>query len=79
MEEYDQSVVQRLCEKNARFRMLYEEHLLLEKDLRELDTKTYLSPEEELERKKVQKLKLVGKDEMERILKTTPLEASSTM
>jgi len=30
---------------------------------------TYLSAEEDLERKKIQKLKLAGKDEMESILR----------
>jgi len=65
----DQDMVQQLFDDNARFRMLYEEHLLLEKELQHLDEKSHLTPEEEVERKKVQKLKLAGKDEMERILK----------
>lgn len=68
MEVKDQTLVQQLCDGNARFRMLYEEHLLLEKELLSLDQKAFLTPEEEVERKKVQKLKLAGKDEMERIL-----------
>jgi uncharacterized protein YdcH (DUF465 family) len=76
MEDYNQAQVERLCENNARFRMLYEEHLLLEKDLRELDEKNHLSPNEEFERKKVQKLKLAGKDEMERILRSFQQETS---
>jgi hypothetical protein len=50
--------------------MLFEEHVLLEKDLRNLDQKSFLTVDEELERKKVQKLKLAGKDEMDRILRT---------
>jgi uncharacterized protein YdcH (DUF465 family) len=69
MEEIDQTVVQQLVDQNPRFRMLYEEHLLLEKELRNLDSRPYLTPEEEVERKKVQKLKLAGKDEMARILR----------
>jgi uncharacterized protein YdcH (DUF465 family) len=48
--------------------MLYEEHLLLEKELRKFEQKTFLTPEEEVEKKKIQKLKLAGKDEMEIIL-----------
>lgn len=69
MEEVDQTLVQQLCEDSPRFRMLYEEHILFEKQLQDLDQKrSYLTPEEEMERKKVQKLKLAGKDEMERIL-----------
>ncbi len=70
MEQYDQTLIQQLCEGNPRFRMLYEEHLLLEKELSALSQKHYLTPDEEVEKKKVQKLKLAGRDEMERILRT---------
>jgi uncharacterized protein YdcH (DUF465 family) len=69
MEEYDQTLIQHLCEGNPRFRMLYEEHLLLEKELANLNQKAYLTADEEVEKKKVQKLKLAGRDEMQRILK----------
>ena len=68
MEEKDQSLVQQLFDGNPRFRLLYEEHQLLEKELHQLSNKSYLSPEEELEKRKVQKLKLAGKDEMEQML-----------
>jgi len=66
----DQVLVEQLCNENPRFRKLYEEHLLLEKQLSEMDQKTFITPEEEMERKKVQKLKLAGKDEMEGILRS---------
>lgn len=69
MEDLDQALVLQLVDHNPRFRLLYEEHLLLEKELRNLDSRPYLSPDEEVERKKVQKLKLAGKDEMVRILR----------
>lgn len=69
MTEFEQSLVQRLCEDNPRFRKLHEEHVLFEKKLQEFDDRVYLSPEEELERKTIQKLKLAGKDEMEGIIK----------
>jgi uncharacterized protein len=69
MEDYDRSLVERLFDGNPRFRMLYEEHLLLEKELSKLNQKTFLSSDEEVEKKKVQKLKLAGKDEMDRILR----------
>ena len=69
MEESDQDLVEHLCDRNPRFRMLYEEHFILEKELQMLNQKSFLSLEEEVEKKKVQKLKLAGKDEMELILK----------
>ncbi len=69
MVETDQDLIQRLSEENPRFRKLHEEHILFEKKLQEYDEMTYLSEETDLERKKIQKLKLAGKDEMESILK----------
>jgi uncharacterized protein YdcH (DUF465 family) len=48
---------------------LYAEHLLFEKKLQEYEEMTYLSEETDLERKKIQKLKLAGKDEMESMLR----------
>jgi len=69
MEQKDQALIQQLCEENPRFRLLYEEHVLLEKQLRGWDDRVYLSPEEEIDRHRVQKLKLAGKDEMESILR----------
>jgi uncharacterized protein YdcH (DUF465 family) len=68
MEEKDQSLVQQLFDGNPRFRLLYEEHQVLERELNQLNTKSFLTPDEEFEKRKVQKLKLAGKDEMEKML-----------
>jgi uncharacterized protein len=67
MEGQDLASLQQLCDDRPRYRLLFEEHLLLEKQLAILDQKQYLTPEEVLERKTIQKLKLAGKDEMEHI------------
>lgn len=69
MAEMDQDLIQRLSEENPRFRKLHAEHLLFEKQLQEYENMTYLSEESDLERKKIQKLKLAGKDEMESMLR----------
>lgn len=69
MAETDQDLIQRLSEESPRFRKLHEEHLLFEKKLQEYEDLTYISEEEDMERKKIQKLKLAGKDEMEAILR----------
>ncbi|WP_305047004.1 YdcH family protein [Geoalkalibacter sp.] len=69
MEEMDMQLVERLVGENPKFRMLFEEHQLLEKELIEFEKKRYLTAEEEMERKKIQKIKLAGKDEMARILR----------
>lgn len=61
-------VTEKLVSESPRFRKLYEEHMFFEKELQQLDDRSHLTPEDELQRKKIQKLKLAGKDEMERIL-----------
>ena len=53
-----------LVEENNAFRRLYEEHLKYEKQLEELDRNHYINPEQEIQRKTIQKLKLNGKDRM---------------
>ena len=68
--DIDQNVLQTLLDSNSRFRMLYEEHILFEKQLSEYEKKAFLSPHEELEKNKVKKMKLAGKDAMEQILHT---------
>jgi uncharacterized protein YdcH (DUF465 family) len=70
MVETDLVLVEKLCDENPRFRKLFEEHAILEKQLDIFDQKPFLTPEQEIERKKVQKLKLAGKDEMESILRS---------
>ncbi|MCL1926169.1 MAG: DUF465 domain-containing protein [Syntrophorhabdaceae bacterium] len=50
------------------FKALVEEHRFLDDKLKELDKKTYLLPDEEIERKRLQKLKLARKDKIAQIL-----------
>ncbi|MEA3465588.1 MAG: DUF465 domain-containing protein [Thermodesulfobacteriota bacterium] len=57
-----------LCENDPRFRRLYEEHQLLEQQLQRLDQCSFLTSEQELQRKKIQKLKLSSKDEMNQLI-----------
>ena len=66
--DIDQNVLQTLLDSNPRFRMLYEEHIIFEKKLSDYQRKGFLSSSEELEKNKVKKLKLAGKDAMEQIL-----------
>jgi uncharacterized protein YdcH (DUF465 family) len=68
--DIDQNILQNLLNSNSRFRMLYEEHSLFEKRLSEFERKGFVSPQEELEMSNVKKMKLAGKDEMERIVAT---------
>ena len=63
-----QDAVCELCENDPRFRKLYEEHQLLEKQLQRLDQYSFLTTEQEVERKKIQKMKLSGKDEINQLI-----------
>lgn len=62
MKEND--VVEILKKENEEFRKLTEEHRNLDLLLSEIDSKRYLTPEEEIERKNIQKQKLFKKDRM---------------
>jgi uncharacterized protein YdcH (DUF465 family) len=64
----DGELTKRLFEEDSEFRRLMEEHKELEERLEIFNQKPFLTPEEEVERKKIQKLKLLGKDQMEAIL-----------
>ncbi|MFN2382589.1 MAG: hypothetical protein ABR561_08695 [Guyparkeria sp.] len=68
--DIDQALLHNLIDNNPRFRMLYENHILLEKQLLEFEKRAFLSADEELEKNKVKKLKLIGKDEMETIVQS---------
>lgn len=62
MKEHE--VIDRLKQENETFRKLHEEHHNLDALLTEIDRKVYLTTEEEIERKKMQKQKLAMKDKM---------------
>ncbi len=67
----DQSLEEKtaaLVAKDPEFKALVEEHRLLDEKLRALDRKVYLLPDEEVERKRLQKLKLSMKDKITQVL-----------
>jgi uncharacterized protein YdcH (DUF465 family) len=68
MQEQDRVLVEKLVNENPRFRKLFEEHQLFENQLEQFEDRPHLTPDDELEQKKIKKLKLAGKEEMERIL-----------
>jgi len=57
-----------LIARNPEFKALVDEHRELDEKLKELDRKVYLLPDEEVERKRLQKLKLARKDKIAQIL-----------
>ena len=68
MEKKDEELIQTLLEREPDLRRYYEEHADLERRLGVYQQKLYLTPEEELEKKRLQKLKLAGKDKIMEIL-----------
>jgi uncharacterized protein YdcH (DUF465 family) len=68
MEEKDEQLIRSLLEREPELRRYYEEHVDLERQLETFQHKLYLTSEEELEKKRLQKLKLAGKDKIMEIL-----------
>ncbi len=60
----ENEIIELLKKENEEFRKLSEEHRNLDMLLADIDSKRYLTPDEEMERKKIQKQKLLKKDKM---------------
>ena len=68
MEKKDEELIQTLIPHDPELKQYYEEHLQQEAQLAELNRKVYLTPEQDLEKKQLQKRKLHGKDRIMQIL-----------
>lgn len=64
MEVNEDVVKARLRTENPEYQRWEQEHSKLEHTLLSFESHRYLTPEEEVERKRIQKLKLVAKDRM---------------
>jgi uncharacterized protein YdcH (DUF465 family) len=69
MEETDLQLIRRLIPRDKELKRLWDEHLEYEEKLDTLGRRKYLSTEEDMRRKELQKLKLKGKDRIEEILR----------
>ncbi len=65
----EEEIIEALRMENEEFRRLDEEHKNLEHLLSEIDRKVYLTTDEEVERKRIQKLKLIKKDRMAELIR----------
>jgi uncharacterized protein YdcH (DUF465 family) len=65
----ENALIEHLKQTDPEFRRLMEEHLRYEQQLEEFKKLRYLSSEQEIEKKHVQKIKLHGKDRMAEIIK----------
>jgi uncharacterized protein len=68
MEKREEEEILSLVDRLPELRELYDEHVTLKKQLDTLNHKHHLTPEEEIEKKRIQKVKLAGKDRMMAIL-----------
>ena len=68
MEKQDEEIIERLVPENDELRRLVKEHRDFENQLAEYNKRLYLSNEENQEKKRIQKLKLAGRDRIEQIL-----------
>ena len=68
MERKDEDLIKTLLDQDPELKEKYEEHVILERQLAEFQGRSHLSPEEEVEKKRIQKLKLAGKDRIMEIL-----------
>ncbi|MDR1920219.1 MAG: DUF465 domain-containing protein [Candidatus Adiutrix sp.] len=68
MEPQEKELIEKLIPEHPELKALVEEHQAFENKLEEMSGRPYLSPEEDLERKKTQKAKLAAKDKIQRIL-----------
>ncbi|MEJ5329470.1 MAG: DUF465 domain-containing protein [Desulfobaccales bacterium] len=68
MEERDLELIRRVIDQEPELKQRLAEHEEFERRLEEFNRRPYLTSEETLERKRLQKLKLAGRDRIEQIL-----------
>lgn len=68
MEKKDEELVKTLVDRDEELKRYYDEHVELERQLNEYNRRLYLTPEQDFEKKELQKRKLQGKDRIMEIL-----------
>ncbi len=68
MEKEDELLISKYIKNDDELRKYVEDHRRLESELERFNKRVYLTPEEEMEKKKLQKRKLLGKDRIHEIL-----------
>lgn len=68
MDKQDIDLIERLLPENEELAALWREHQQLDVQLDAMGQRTYLSPQDEQEVKKLKKVKLAGRDRIEAIL-----------
>lgn len=68
MNKEENDIIEDLKKEDKEFSQLMQEHEDLEEKLEEINKFKFLTPEQEVEKKRIQKLKLKGKDRMAEII-----------
>jgi len=68
MEKNDEQLIESLLDKDAELKRFYDEHIHLERQITTFQEKAFLTADEQFEKKRLQKLKLAGKDRIMQIL-----------
>jgi len=68
LDERDE-VIERIKQENEEFRHLVEQHVQFESELQRFHEMRFLTGEQEVEKKRIQKLKLFGKDKIAEIIR----------
>jgi uncharacterized protein YdcH (DUF465 family) len=68
MERQDLELIEQLADVDPELKKCMDEHRAYEKQLDEFNRRPYLTTAETIERKRLQKLKLAGRDRIEHIL-----------
>ena len=68
MEQREEQLIRQHADHDEELRALWEEHLQFKRKLEDFREKPYLTSDEEMEKKRIQKLKLASKDRMMMIL-----------
>lgn len=68
MDTRDLDLIENHIKKDQELKSLWDEHLKFEQQLEKIERKPFLSPEEKVEKKRLQLAKLAGKTRIEEIL-----------
>ncbi len=68
MEKEDELIISKHINSDEELKRYVDDHRRLEAELEKFNKRVYLTPEEEMEKKKLQKKKLLGKDRILEIL-----------
>ncbi len=66
--EVDLELLEKVKRENPEFKKLFDEHSELKNRVDDLNKLKFLNPDQEIEKKNIQKLKLKNKDLMEKII-----------